>query len=113
MTEVDGSLAALAPVQRVYRLGYRIRYRFRPESRHLDLAVDLAGRPVGHACVRYDESRRVQRTETIHVRAGHRRRGIANATMVCSLRLTGCRPEPATSQTDEGRAWWAQPNRPW
>jgi hypothetical protein len=113
MLYLDDSFMQLWEVAKVSTLGYRISYEFNEHAPFLYMSVWLARQPVAQACFRFDKGTATQFTETIEVYDGHRRKGIANSLMVCAMRLTGCKPKPAANQSADGRAWWAQRNRPW
>jgi hypothetical protein len=113
MQSLNAEMMALPTVQKICRLGYVVKYEFHKLLPNLSIYVYQDGLPVATACFQFDKPSRMQFTETIDVYAGHRRKGIANALMVCSIHLTGCKPKPASGQTNDGRAWWEQPNRPW
>jgi hypothetical protein len=112
---LDSKAMALPEVKKVCRLGYSITYKLNEQEhiRWLYMSVFRSGVPVANACFRFNKESGVQVTETIAVYEGHRRQGLANALMSSSMYLTNCTPHPASGQTPDGRAWWAQPNRPW
>jgi hypothetical protein len=116
MSPIVPPLSEHPAVQKVLNLGYTIEYEWddkdRP-SRSLYSRVSLEGDFVGDATVTLDWGLREQTVENIGVVEEHQRKGIGNAMMLCSIQLTGCRPEPAVNQTEEGRAWWGQDGRPW
>ena len=113
MTPIDEELRSYPAVDRVFHLGYRIAYQFRPDGRFLDFHVRNQGRPAGHACFEIRSENREIAAEQINVFDGHRRKGVANALYVLAKCLTGFEFVPAANQTDDARALWAQTNRPW
>jgi hypothetical protein len=113
MNELDESTKKLPEVQIVNKLGYEISYHFHEKRPTLYFKVVFKGSAAAFATFRFDKTRKIQFTQTIIVVESHRRRGIANALMICSIMLTGCRPIPTASLSPDARAWWAQPNRPW
>jgi hypothetical protein len=67
---------------------------------------------VGFAVFRLiHESRQIQ-NEQIFIEQDHRRRSIGNALYVVAKRLSGYEVIPGANQTEDGRAFWNQPNRP-
>jgi hypothetical protein len=113
MKELDEAIRNLPEVQKVRKLGCKIYYYFHEKQPTLDFRIVFEGMATALATFRFIEARGIQLVQTIIVVEPHRRRGIADALMTCSIRLTGCRPIPTASQSGDSRSWWAQPNRPW
>ena len=113
MTAINEELRSHSAVDKIYQLGYSISHQFRSNGRFLDLQVRSQGLPAGHACFELRTQDRQVVAERLSVFDGHRRKGVANALYVVAKYLTGFEVVRATSQTDDGRAFWAQPNRPW
>ena len=113
MEELDEIVKGLPEVQKVSRIGYEIYYNFHNKQPTIRFHVVFKNLTAAIAIFRFDKRRATQLTQTIVVFESHRRRGIANALMVCSIRLTGCKPIPTASLSRDARSWWAQPDRPW
>ncbi len=113
MEDLDDTLKRLPEVQRVIKRGYEIGYQFHDRQPTLYFRVFAGSLTAAFATFRFDKRRATQMAQTIFVVEPHRRRGIANALMICSIMLTGCRPIPTASLSPDARRWWTQPNRPW
>ncbi len=113
MKELDDVAKGLPEVKKVNKLGYEIYYKFHQQQPTIYFRVVFRTLTAALATFRFDKRRGTQFTQTIIVFESHRRLGIANALMVCSIKLTGCRPIPTASLSPDARSWWAQPDRPW
>ena len=113
MNEIDEIMKGLPEVGKVSKRGYEIYYKFHEKRPTIYFRVVLKTLTAALATVRFDERRGTLFTQTIIVFEAHRRHGIANALMVCSIHLTGCKPIPTASLSTDARSWWAQPDRPW
>jgi hypothetical protein len=109
--EIDADLKKHPAVQRVVEQGYRIEYSFREGPPFLDLDAWHGRRRVGWTTACFNKGEMY--LETIHTVEDLQHRGIATALMICAVQLTACKPRKAANQTEDGRALWAQPNRPW
>jgi hypothetical protein len=114
MKLIDKILEADHTVQKAVARGCKIKHSFRSlDDKLLDFKVFNGGRPAAHATFSVIKPRKEIQAERVNVYPGHERRGVGNAIYVCAVKLTGYKPIPAANQTEEGRAFWNQPNRPW
>ncbi len=113
MKPIPDELTGLEAVKKVLDQGYMIEYEFDDSLHAIRFQAKLRRFPVGSAAFYFSNESRTGHMERIAVYEGHRRKGIADAMMVCAKCLTKCEPVPAISQTAEGRAWWNRPNLPW
>jgi hypothetical protein len=113
MKRIDETVEADPTVQRVVAQGYEIRFSFRPGNQFLDFKVFRGGKPVAHATFSVIPSHQEIQAEQVSVYEGHTRHGVGNAIYVCAKKLTGYTAIPAANQTEDGRLFWDQPNRPW
>jgi len=111
--ETDEFMKGLPAVQKVNKRGYEIYYKFHEQRPTIYFRVVVRTLTAALATVRFDKRRGTLFTQTIIVFESHRRRGIANALMICSIKLTGCKPIPTASLSKDARSWWEQPDRPW
>ncbi len=100
-------------VRKVVELGYEISYDYRDDKPFLDFQVMHGGRPAGHATLQLVPDTGTLHVEAVEVYDGHKGNGVGNALCVCATLLTGFTIATSTAQSEEGRAFWNQPNRPW
>lgn len=113
MKPLTEHLSAHPAVTKVVQMGYSILYDYRDHGRLLDFVVTHGGRPAGNACFGLREATKEVVCETIEVFERHRRRGVGTVLYVCAGLLTKFTVRPAANQTDDGRAFWNQPTKPW
>jgi hypothetical protein len=111
--EIDETIKGLPIVQKVDKRGYEIYYHFHEQRPTIYFRVVFQALTAALATVRFDRRRGTLFTQTIIVFESHRRRGIANALMICAIALTGCKPIPTASLSKDARSWWEQVDRPW
>jgi GNAT superfamily N-acetyltransferase len=113
LNSVDSQLASNPALQKVIQLGYEIKHKRENNRPFLRIEAFHGGRTVGFLCVEIVPALGQIHAENILVMPEHRRKGLADAMMVCAEQLTGLVIVRAANQTDEGRALWNRPNRPW
>src|SRR5262249_31788456 len=110
--EVDDELAAHPSVRKIGLLGYQLRYKHERNRPFLMVEASLNGRRVGWLRAEMNRGLGQVHADNIVVTPQHQRLGVASAMMVCTEAMTGLTMVPARNQTEEGRALWGQPNRP-
>jgi hypothetical protein len=93
-------------------LGYSIEFDVHDDGRHVELTAFHQGRFAGSCVASIPPDAQLLRMEAIDVIKEHQRKGLATAMYVWAEHRTGFTFVPALNQTLEGRALWAQPNRP-
>jgi hypothetical protein len=114
MTRIDKSLEAVPYVQRAVARGYEISYDHDPDNRRrLDFSVRHGGKPAAHATFSVMKSQKVAQEESVYVYDEHQAHDVGTAIYVCAKLVTGYKLLRCGNQTEQEKALWNQPNRPW
>jgi GNAT superfamily N-acetyltransferase len=96
------------------KAGYSFLSRREGDLRTVFMAYDRRGNFVGDLTAQKgrDKGGEYLIASGIWIAEGHRRRGLATELYRRAERELGAKFRPSTFQSNEGRAFWAQPNRP-
>jgi hypothetical protein len=99
LERIDSDMAGNPAVHKVFAFGYEIRYRREVKRPFLRIEAFHDGKSVGFLLIELITHKRTQQVDNIVVLPEHRRKGLANAMIVCAEVLTGLLTVPAAVQT--------------